>query len=85
MSDKRYRVRWHGVNCSGCFNRTFEDKEDAEMFAKAWLLDCVLGGDVFGEGVDLGDSYTYEVIGFFPIPAGDVKDLDRVPIWDLWD
>ena len=71
MSDKRYRVRWKATNCSGYFNRTFEDKEDAEMFAQRWLLDCVLSGDVFGEGIDSGDSYTYEVIGFFPLPVVD--------------
>jgi len=62
MSDKRYRVRWKATNCSGYFNRTFEDKEDAEMFAQGWLLDCM---DGILDGFDYGDSYTYEVIGSF--------------------
>jgi hypothetical protein len=81
MSDKRYRVRWKATNCSGYFNRTFEDKEDAEMFAQGWLLDCM---DGILDGFDYGDSYTYEVIGFFPLPVVD-DAFDKMHIDDAFD
>ena len=68
MSDKRYRVRWYGVNCRGYFGRTFEDKEDAEMFAQRWLLDCILGNEGIHE-----DYFNYEVVSFFPMPIVDIN------------
>ena len=78
MGDKLWKVRWHGVNCSGYFNRTFEDKEDAEMFGQNWLLDCILGE------IDFGDSYTYEVTSYLKMPIWD--PFLKMPIWDpFWD
>ena len=74
MSDKRYRVRWYGVGCSGWFSRTFEDKEDAEMFAQRWLLDCILGIEGIHEDYfSSGDSFRYEVVAFFPMPIVDIS------------
>lgn len=72
MSDKRYRVRWQATNCSGYFNRTFSHKEDAEMFAQEWLLDCVL------DGSDYGDSFTYEVVAYLSMPIVDTN-------WRVWE
>jgi len=53
-----YKVRWKFNNCSGLFAKVFDYYEDAESFAKLWLLDAVLRSE------DDSSAFDYTIIDF---------------------
>ncbi|MEK9984170.1 MAG: hypothetical protein VW879_05475 [Opitutae bacterium] len=53
-----YKVKWKYTNCSGTFGKTFDQYEDAAVFAQVWLMNAVFASD--------GDcsAFDYKIINF---------------------